>query len=137
MTTGLPSAQIGSSLNEVEQRTGAVLDRGPFCASRVGAGGDLFFNYEGDTITTVVVSGDSEITTKSGIGIGDPLDKVFTTYGNAERITGAEESGQGPDALYRDESGNGVVFWADPDGTINLMAAGNADLLAQSVEFCA
>jgi len=137
LTTGLPSAEIGSSLDEVEQRTGTTLDRQEFCASPAGDGSDLYFNYEGDTITTVVVSGDSEITTKSGIGIGDPLDNVFTTYGDAERITGAESFGQGPDALYRDESGNGVVFWADADGTINLMAAGNADLLAESVEFCA
>lgn len=136
-TTGLPSAEVGSSLDEVEQRTGVTLDRQTYCASPTSDADSLYFNYEDDTITTVVVDRGSDITTKSGIGIGDPLDKVFSTYRDIERITDSESFGQGPDALYRDESGNGIVFWADPDGAINLMAAGNADLLAETVEFCA
>lgn len=112
-----------SSLDEVEQRTGVTLDRQAYCASPTSDADSLYFNYEGDTISTVVVDRGSDITTKSGIGIGDPLDKVFATYGDVERITDSERFGQGPDALYRDDSGNGIVFWAGgrrhdkPDGS--------------------
>jgi len=137
LTTGLSSAEIGSSLSEVEQRTGLTLDRQGLCASPPGDVDGVSFEYEGDAISTVVIGRNSAITTKSGVGIGDSLDKVFATYGDAERITGLESFGQGPDALYRDGSGNGVVFWADADGAISLMAAGNADDLAERVEFCA
>ena len=137
LTTGLPSAEIGSTLVEVEQKTGVTLDRQEFCASPTGDGSDVRFVPEGDAISMVVISGDSEIRTKSGVGIGDPLDKVFATYGDAERVPGSEDVGQGADALYRDESGNGVVFWAQPDGKISTMAAGRVDVLDGLVEFCA
>ena len=136
LTAGLPSAEIGSTLDEVEQRTGVTLDRPEFCASPAGDGSDVRFVYEGDTISMVVISGDSEIRTKSGVGMGDPVEKVFATYGDAERIPGSEDVGQGADALYRDQSGNGVVFWAQPDGKISTMAAGRVDALDGLIEFC-
>jgi len=132
--------QIGMTKRQAEQASGVRFTRpGPFCAKAVRKARGVALEFTHGRVAAIVVA-KRAIGTAAGIRVGDSVEQVRSTYGEAVSVNGVTQAGgerlvlTPPDPA---EQAYRIVFWADTSGRVVLMAAGSAGDVENRVEFCA